>query len=158
MSDILSVEELSKARSRYKNRKKTIRRSYQSGAIDAEERQRRTDAARDAYYLAIGQEPSWHVRERQKSLAEAREFLRGSAPSAKTAMALVQQGDCNEECVAARGLYCTCGCLGVNHGAANGTQPHQVMVKGMTISERIDAGVLDAYEVAQHRLAAAGMR
>ena len=154
----VSAEKIAACRRRYKNRKKTIRRSYQSGAIDSAERQRRLDEAWLDYCLAIGKKPKWYHIEQRDRVVKAADYLAGDDVKARSAKTAIQQGDCNEECVGARGLYCRCGCKGVNHGAAYGTEPWMVSVVGMTISERIDAGVLDAYEIAQRRLKAAGFR
>ena len=154
----VSEQQLIAARRKYKNRKKTIRQSYQSGAIDAAERQRRQDEAAIDYYTSTGRQPSWHHLEQKERAAKAGSYLASSQPKAKAAKTAVQQGTCNEECVGATGLICRCGCKGVNHGAANGIEPWMVSVEGMTISERIDAGLLDARDVAEQRLKEAGMR
>ena len=150
-------EQIQAARKRYKNRKKTIRVSYQVGAIDAVERQQRLDEAWQAFCQTAGQQ-HWKKEEQRQRAAVATNYLLAGSTEAKSAKSAIQQGSCNEECVGARSYFCRCACKGVNHGAAYGTEPHQVKVKGMTIAERIKAGVLDPDAVAQSRLAAAGLR
>lgn len=52
------------------------------------------------------------------------------------------QDSCDEACVGARGVHCACPCLGLNHGAAVGREPHEVLVEGMTRLDRVEAGIL----------------
>jgi len=89
---------------RLKNRKKTIRRRWQAGRIDDTERARLLAEARDAYAgLAPGRP------------AQLVEWLDGPGRGV---------GHCeSDECLAAVGNVCRCGCEGRWHGAALGLPP-----------------------------------
>ena len=90
---------------RLKNRKKTIRRRWQAGRIDDTERDRLLAEARDAYDAGL-------ARERPPQLVE---WLDGPGRGV---------GHCeSDECLAAVGNVCRCGCEGRWHGAALGLPP-----------------------------------
>ena len=99
---------------RYKNRKKTIRQRWKMGEIDDAERDRLREEARRCYLTGEMSDAAAAHLDRVKA---ATEWLAGNDVPDSDA---IVSGNCNEECIAARALYCSCDCAGANHGAARG--------------------------------------
>ena len=139
--NLMSSGKATRKRSRgyltYKNRKKELRRQVKAGRISREERIEKQREALQLYQKGDLSEQAkqailrgWYGQQYVESGGTLRDRSAYSS------------GECATECVGARGFSCGCPCCGVNHGAAHGTEPHQVKVRGMTIAERVEAGVL----------------
>lgn len=122
---------------RYKNKKKSLRRAFQNGSISADERKARLVEAKRDYLekmTPVETNQAWYI---------GHQYLDDiGGPSRLLDATAFTQDSCDEACVGARGTSCACPCLGLNHGAAIGREPHEVVVEGMTRLERVEAGIL----------------
>lgn len=101
---------------RYKNRKQHLRRQWQDGKINYEQRAQAQAQAR-AEYLADTQ--ATNPSEILEAWIRGTYYLEIGGDLADPES--FRDGHCNEGCVGAKGRLCVCYCHGLNHGLAVGT-------------------------------------
>ena len=132
---------------KYKNRLKTIRQKYKGREMTAalkERKAKETAQARADYAAALPVETAAEFlkqSERRRNAIEiGQAYLEDGRPLADYDSA--DAGACDPYCIGARSRYCTCDCLGSNHGAANGLEPWQIISRQASIDLRIASGLL----------------